>query len=83
MSLLSFSPIQGYAQISLADFDLDVSQTRWYNILHYSLLRPDQLSRDDQSSKSSTLRSSVSASNVKVSKWMGSRQGQYDIGREA
>ncbi|KAK8377259.1 hypothetical protein O3P69_013723 [Scylla paramamosain] len=55
----------GYAQISLADFDLDVPQTRWYNILHYALLRPDQLTRDDQSSKSSTLRSSVSTSNVK------------------
>ncbi|XP_050724203.1 protein kibra-like isoform X2 [Eriocheir sinensis] len=55
----------GYAQISLADFDMDVQQTRWYNILHYALLRPDQLSRDDQSSKSSTLRSSVSTSNVK------------------
>lgn len=63
--------MQGYAQISLADFDLDVQQTRWYNILHYALLRPDQLSRDDQSSKSSTLRSSVSASNVKVSKQFG------------
>nr|XP_045618719.1 protein kibra-like isoform X2 [Procambarus clarkii] len=55
----------GYAQISLADFCLDSPQTRWYNILNFAMLRPDHLTRDDQSSKSSTLRSSVSASNVK------------------
>ncbi|XP_042877109.1 protein kibra-like isoform X1 [Penaeus japonicus] len=55
----------GYAQISLADFSLDTPQTRWYNILNFALLRPDHLTRDDLSSKSSTLRSSVSTSNVK------------------
>lgn len=55
----------GYAQISLADFCLDTPQTRWYNILNFALLRPDHLTRDDQSSKSSTLRSSASTSNVK------------------
>ncbi|XP_042223436.1 protein kibra-like isoform X2 [Homarus americanus] len=55
----------GYAQISLADFCLDTPQTRWYNILNFAMLRPDHLTRDDQSSKSSTLRSSVSTSNVK------------------
>lgn len=58
--------LQGYAQISLADFSLDTPQTRWYNILNFALLRPDHLTRDDLSSKSSTLRSSVSTSNVKV-----------------
>ncbi|XP_066941887.1 protein kibra isoform X1 [Macrobrachium rosenbergii] len=55
----------GYAQISLADFSLDTPQTRWYNILNFAMLRPDHLTRDDLSSKSSTLRSSVSTSNVK------------------
>ncbi|XP_068226766.1 protein kibra isoform X2 [Palaemon carinicauda] len=55
----------GYAQISLADFSLDTQQTRWYNILNFAMLRPDHLTRDDLSSKSSTLRSSVSTSNVK------------------
>ncbi|KAK7072729.1 Wwc1p [Halocaridina rubra] len=55
----------GYAQISLADFSFDTPQTRWYNILSFAMLRPDHLTRDDMSSKSSTLRSSVSTSNVK------------------
>ncbi|XP_076065979.1 WW and C2 domain containing protein kibra isoform X1 [Oratosquilla oratoria] len=55
----------GYAQISLAEFSVDSAVTKWYNILNYALLRPDSLPRDDLSSKSSTLRSSSSATNVK------------------
>ncbi|CAL4125792.1 unnamed protein product, partial [Meganyctiphanes norvegica] len=55
----------GYAQISLADHNMDCPQTRWYNILNFAHVRPDSLSKDDFSSKSSTLRSSTSATNVK------------------
>lgn len=66
--------LQGYAQISLADFSLDTPQTRWYNILNFALLRPDHLTRDDLSSKSSTLRSSVSTSNVKVNEFVKHRR---------